>query len=488
MPESHEVFTRWGLIIAAMGMAVGTGNVWRFPRVFATNEGGAFLIPWLIFLFAWSIPLLILEVGMGKKARKGVVGAFAILIGPRYTWMGGFVALVTVCIMFYYSVVTGWCLRYFLAALTGGLNGLDDPEIAQQAFQSFASSGWPLFFHLCAIGCGSWVIYRGVSRGIERVNKILIPMLALLLIIAALRAITLPGAERGLQFMFHIHWASLVNYNLWIEALTQSAWSTGAGWGLLLTYAVYAREHEDSVRNSLIIGLGNNSMSIIAGLAIIPTVFAAFPTFEEAFAVATYRGPASTGLTFVWIPILFGKIPFGSLFSVIFFLALSAAALSSLIAMIELATRICMDFGLSRRRAVIAVASVAFLGGVPSALSLDFLANQDWAWGLGLMVSGGIFAFAAIKYGLDRVRKDLINLPGNELNLGSWFNKVLGMLVPFEMVIMLSWWIVKSFGFADRWYDPFSTFSLGTCLFQWGLVAIILLLLNDRMNQWILRD
>ncbi len=487
MSEQQETFTsRWGFVLAAMGMAVGTGNVWRFPRIFAANQGGAFLIPWLIFLFTWSIPLLILEVGMGKKARKGLVGAFASLIGRRFAWMGGFVALVTICIMFYYSVVTGWCVRYLLAALTGGLKGLGSPETAQAAFEAFATRGAAVPYHLIAIGLGAWIIYRGVVKGIERANRFLIPLLLVLLILAAVRAVTLPGAERGLQFMFHIDWGRLGDYRIWLEGLTQSAWSTGAGWGLLLTYAVYTREREDVVGNSLLIGLGDNSVSLLAALAVLPTVFASFPTFEEAFAVATYSGPASTGLTFVWIPILFRQIPLGGLFTVFFFLALTAAALSSLIAMIELATRVGMDFGLSRRRAILLVAGLGFLGGLPSALSLGFFANQDWVWGLGLMVSGGLFAFAAIRYGLDRVRTELVNLPGNEWNLGGYFRGLLGVVIPIEVGVLLAWWTIQSFGFGDRWWNPLGTYSLGTCLFQWGLAALVLVVLNDRMSARVL--
>jgi len=482
MSEKREQFTsRWGLILAAIGMAVGTGNVWRFPRIFATNEGGAFLIPWIIFLFIWSVPLLILEMGMGKKTRKGLVGSFSDLIGERFAWMGGFVAVVTTLIMFYYSVVAGWCLRYFMSAVSGGLKTMTEPVAAQQAFESFATSGMAVPFHLVAIGICTLIVYRGVVNGIERANRVLIPTLAIMLLVAAIRALTLPGAEKGLQFMFHIDWSSLSDYRIWLEGLTQSAWSTGAGWGLLLTYAVYTREKEDTVSNCLIVGLGNNSMSLLAALAVLPTVFASFPTFQEAFEVATFSGPAATGLTFVWIPILFGKLPFGQFFSAVFFLALSAAALSSLIAMVELATRILIDFGMKRQKAIKVVFAAAFVGGVPSALSLGFFVNQDWAWGLGLMVSGGVFAFAAIKYGLSRVRIELINLPGNEIHLGSWFNGLIGVLVPAEFVVLISWWAIRSFGFVDRWWNPFASESLGTCLFQWGIVVIVLMALNNRM-------
>ena len=120
----HEVFSsRWGLIVAGLGMAIGTGNMWRFPRIVAQNGGAAFLIPWFIFLFSWSLPLLIAEFAIGRGARRGVVGAFADLIGRRYAWMGGFIAVTSVMILFYYSVVTGWTLKYVLASLSGQLDG-----------------------------------------------------------------------------------------------------------------------------------------------------------------------------------------------------------------------------------------------------------------------------------------------------------------------------------------------------------------------------
>ncbi len=124
MAKLETFSSRWGLILAGLGMAVGTGNMWRFPRIAAQNGGAAFLIPWIIFLFVWSIPLLIAEFSIGRATRRGVVGAFSTMTNGRFAWMGGFVAVVTVMILFYYSVVTGWTLRYFLAAALGQLRGV----------------------------------------------------------------------------------------------------------------------------------------------------------------------------------------------------------------------------------------------------------------------------------------------------------------------------------------------------------------------------
>ncbi|MFQ5823149.1 MAG: sodium-dependent transporter [bacterium] len=469
-----EIFSsRWALILAALGMAIGTGNIWRFPRIAAQNGGGSFLIPWIIFLFLWSIPLLIVEFAMGKETRFGTVGAFGKLIGRKFTWMGAFVGFCSMAIMFYYSVVMGWCVKYFVSSLNGDV-GLSQSKLF---WDSFTSSYQPIFFHFMAMGIGSFVIYKGVVRGIERANKILIPSLLILLILAAIRALTLPGAVDGLNFFFNPEFDKLLNYKTWLEALSQSAWSTGAGWGLILTYAVYMKKQEDIVLNSFIAGFGNNSASLLAGMVILPTIFAILP-FEDAMNAVN---AGNTGLTFIWIPQLFLRMPLGSFFMVVFFLALTFAALSSLIAMIELATRIFMDAGLNRHRAILFVSLCGFLLGLPSARSLNFFNNQDWTWGVGLIVSGMFFAFAVIKYGNDDFRRKLINIEGNDLHAGNWFNFIIKYLIPIEFVALIGWWFYQAIVSYDPkgWWHPFHTFSLGTCIFQWGLAIGLFLLLNN---------
>ncbi len=460
-------------------MAVGTGNIWRFPRVAAANGGGAFLIPWILALFLWSIPLLMVEFALGKTARKGTIGAFARVVGARYAWMGGFVGFCTLAILFYYSVVSGWCLRYLVLAVSGRLGG--DSEALWAAWAGSGSLG-PVLFHGLALGMGVAVIHRGVVRGIERANRLLIPALFLLLVVAAGRAVTLEGAGRGLEFLFTPNLARLGDYRVWLEALTQSAWSTGAGWGLILTYACYMREREDIVLNSVMAGLGNNSASLLAGIAIVPTVFAFLPD-EQALEV---MGSGNNGLAFIWIPRLFSAMPAGGFFGAVFFLALSVAALSSLIAMLELGVRLFMDTGLSRGRSLAFVGTKAFLFGIPSALWMPFFENQDWVWGVGLMVSGVFVAFAALRHGVDRFRRECINGSGSDVQVGAWFNGVLAVVIPLEFAAMLGWWFFLSITSFDRegWWNPFHVTSVGTCLLQWGLVMGLLAVFNARLARW----
>ena len=476
MAKGETFSSRWGLILAGLGMAVGTGNLWRFPRIAAQNGGAAFLIPWVIFLFIWSLPIMIAEFGIGRGARRGVIGSFTKLIGGKYAWMGGFIAVTTIMIMFYYSVVTGWALKYFVLGLTGELRGVAPAEY----WETYSTSVWqPIVFHLVAVGIGAYIIQRGVVAGIERANRFLIPALFLLLFVAVGRSVTLPGAERGLEFLFNPDLSALGNYRTWLEALTQSAWSTGAGMGMILTYAAYMRRRDDVVLSAATIGFGDNSASLLAGMAIVPTAFAMLSNEEALAAMAA----GNYGLTFIWIPQLFDRVPGGVVFLPLFFLALFFAALSSLIAMIEMATRILMDGGMARRRAVRLVATAVAVCGAPSAANVSLLENQDWVWGVALMISGVLIAFGATMYGQDRFRTELVNVPGNDFNLGAVYGWVLKYLVPAEFIAMFTWWLYQAATVTDPegWWNPTRTFSVGTCVVQWSVALLLLLSFNEKM-------
>jgi NSS family neurotransmitter:Na+ symporter len=455
-------------------MAVGTGNIWRFPRIVATNGGGSFLVAWVLFLFLWSVPLMIVEFSFGKKARMGAVGAFRRLAGKEVGWMGGWVALCATAIMFYYSVVAGWCLRYFVAAVAGELR----ERSAESFWDSYAGSYMAFSTHLIALGLAIAVVWFGV-RGIERIAKILIPLLALLVVALAVRAVTLPGAMAGLEFLFRPDWSALRDVNIWLQALTQNAWDTGAGWGLILTYAIYMRAREDVPLNAFLIGFGNNSMSLLAGIMVLCTVFAINPGAREEIV-----GAGNEGLTFIWMPQLFDQMPAGGFFMAFFFMALSFAALTSLISMIELVTRLFIDAGLTRHKALGLVALAGLWFGAPSALSLPFLHNQDWVWGVGLMLSGLFFALAARRFGLERLRREVVNGEGADLRVGRWWSFLVGVVVPVEAVTLMIWWLWEARGWdPEGWLHPFRSATVGTVLLQWG-VALVLLV---AINQWLTR-
>lgn len=469
MNQNEYFSSRWGLIISALGIAVGTGNIWRFSRIVAQNGGGSFLIPWVIFLLIWSIPLLIAEFAIGKSTRKGPIGAIAKTAGPNFGWMGAFIAFVAMAIMFYYSVVAGWCIRYFVTAINGDLfNTTNHLEY----WNTFSSSYQPLLFHAIALAIGSFIVYRGISNGVEKANKILVPALLIILLILLVRALSLPNAFEGIKYFFTPKLEYLFDFKVWLNALTQNAWDTGAGWGLVLTYAVYMKKREDISLNAALIGFGNNAVSIIAGVIIFSTVFAL--SSADALEQITTSGPANTGLTFIYLPLLFSKISdYNSVnifFASIFFLALAFAAISSLISMLELTSRTIIDFGFTRKKAVISVAIISFILGSPSALDMDFFANQDWVWGVGLILSGVFIAFSVIKYGPDKFRKEIINGDGADVKIGKWYNYVIAYLIPLQAIVLLVWWLVSSATWDPEWWNPFHKENAGTCLFQWGVV------------------
>lgn len=487
MKQPEFFSSRWALIIATIGIAVGTGNIWRFSRVVAQNGGGSFLIPWVIFLLIWSVPLIIAEFAIGKSARLGPVGAISKTAGRQFGWMGAFIVFVSTAIMFYYSIVTGWCLRYFISASSGNLFNVSDHLLY---WNEFSAGYQPLFFHFIAMVLVGFIIYRGITKGIERVTKLLVPSLLIILLILFFRAVTLPNAFEGIKYFFTPDIDIILDYKVWLNALTQNAWDTGAGWGLILTYAVYMRKKEDISLNAALIGFGNNAVSLIAGITIFSTVFAL--SSVDAMTQVSQSGPANTGLTFIYLPLLFSQISSSEavniFFASIFFLALFFAAVTSLLSMVELATRTLIDFGLIRTKAIFIVALSGFVLGVPSALNMNVFLNQDWVWGVGLILSGAFISFAIIRYGVDKFRTEIINGYGSDIKIGKWYNFVIGILIPIQVVILISWWLISSASWDPEWWNPFHTENAGTALAQWAIVLAILILLNKKMVSKIFQD
>lgn len=465
------------MLISTLGIAVGTGNIWRFSRIVAQNGGGSFLIPWVIFLFIWSIPLIIAEFALGKFTRFGPLGALAKTAGKKFGWMGAYVVFVSTAIMFYYSVVTGWCIKFLVSAITGDLLKTTN-HLAY--WENFSSGYSPILFHFLALSISAYVIYKGVVNGIEKANKVLVTSLIVILLVLLVRAVTLPNAVEGLKYFFTPKVKYLTNYKVWLSALTQNAWDTGAGWGLILTYAIYMRKREDVPLNAALLGFGNNSVSLIAGIIIFSTVFSL--AGPEAMSKITQSGPANTGLTFIYLPLLFSKMSpsftLNQIFAILFFLALSSAALTSLISLVELSTRTFIDFGLERRKAIFIVASMGFFLGLPSALNLNFFTNQDWVWGVGLILSGAFIAFAIIRFGTDRFRTEIINGEGSDIKIGKFYNYIIEFLIPLQVVILLVWWLVSSSSWDKQWWNPFHTQNAGTCILQWGIVIGVFVILN----------
>lgn len=491
MSKTEQFSNRWGIILASLGMAIGAGNLWRFPRL-AGQYGGSFILLWILFLFIWSIPLLLSEFAIGKKYKKGVIGSFGMLTGKRFTFMGVFITVCTLGIAFYYAVVTTWAVRYLGFSVVNVFDAwanqttlsqklAANPDYLALFWTNLSNSNWfTVSVFVIVILAGVIVLVRGVKNGLEKANRYLIPALYIILIIIVIAVLNMDNGIRGLEYMFAIRWADFQNPRIWIEAVSQSAWSTGAGWGLMMTISSYTRTKEDVTLNTFIGAFGNNTASLLAGMAVLPAVFALSATESAAI---TYLQSGNQALTFTIIPMLFSKLPAGELMAVFFFLALSIAAFSSFLPMIELLQRNLGDLGLTRKRAISLVLAMFILFGFPSAWSLDIFTNQDWVWGLGLILTGLFIAFGVARYGVDEFKSGLIDVDSDMSVSSLLFRISIWLILPMG-VFLIIWWMSQGYS-TNPWFNEdgnwnlFDVYSNASIVTQWGLVIIIAAILNS---------
>jgi len=474
MKEKQNFFSgRLGFLVAAIAMAVGTGNIWRFPRMVAANGGGAFLIVLVIAVLVCSVPLLMSEMVIGRHTRKGSVGAMGDFMGRQFSWIGAWMGFVCIAIMFYYSVVTGWTIKYVILALQGKFAPGADTKALWQAFST--SPPETLLYHLLAMAAAFFILYQGVVKGIERFSKILLPLLALLLVVGAVRALTLPGASLGVKYLFAVDPAYLLNPRTWLEGFTQAAWSTGAGWALLMTYAIYTRPSEGVGGGMFVVAFADIVVAVIAGLAVLPAIFALSPSLQYA---QEALASGNVGLTFIHMSKLFTVMPGGNLMALVFFLCLAFAALSSLISQVEVGVANLVSAGWRRKKAVLWTCLAGFACGIPAAYSLDFLNNQDSVWGVALLISGMFTAVAVMKFGVEKVRSEHLNQGYSRLKIGRWFNLFI-YINPLIISIIFVWLIQQSIASdLEQWWNPLKASSTGNMVLQWLIVMIVLIIAN----------
>jgi NSS family neurotransmitter:Na+ symporter len=300
MTRSEDAWTgRAGFVLAAIGSAVGLGNIWRFSYVAGENGGAVFLPVYGVCVLLIGLPVLLSEFVLGSRARADVLLAFSHARAAR-AWRGAGVlaALVAFLILSYYSVIAGWACRYFVSYVNGTLPGLPRDALPD-AFQDFVSDPWqPALWHALFITLTALVAAAGIARGIERASRILMPMLAAMVILLAGYALSLPGASRGLAFLFTPDWSALATPRLYLAALGQAFFSLGVAMGVMITYAGYVRSRERLASSAVAVAVGDTLFAIVAGMAIFPIVFA--------FGMDPAYGPA---LAFVTLPQVFAIMP-----------------------------------------------------------------------------------------------------------------------------------------------------------------------------------
>ena len=367
MANRHEQWvTNRGFVLATIGAAVGLGNIWRFSYVAGENGGGAFLLVYLASVLLVGAPIVIAEMAMGRRAAGDAVAAFTGGRAPSFWHWAGWIAVAgSFLILSYYAVIAGWALKYFTGALTTAL-WRDAGSKPGGYFANFiANEGEPVAWQLAMLGATALVVVGGVQRGIEAVNRILMPALALFVVALAVYAAFLPGAGAGWRFLFMPDWTALARKEVYIAALGQAFFSLGVGMAVFITYASYMGPAMRLPKSALAIVAGDTLFAIVAGLAIFPAVFA--------FGMDPQAGPQ---LAFVTLPQIFLDMPGGRIVGTAFFGLLVAAALTSMVSLLEVSVATVLHRTALRRWNAVALITVGvFALGVPSALSYGALAE-----------------------------------------------------------------------------------------------------------------
>ena len=349
MGETREHWnSKLGFILAAIGSAVGIGNIWRFSSVVGQNGGGAYLIPYFLAVFAFALPLMILELSIGRHLQGNVVSAFS-HVKKRFKIFGWIIFVIVFLILSYYLVITGWTLGYLFSSI-GNI---------QMSFSGFTSSYQPLLYFFVSVFLTGIVVSFGVKKGIERLTTILIPFSFVILVALAIFSTTLSGFGSGINFLFSPDFSVLTDPLLWSAAFGQAFFSLSVGFGVLITYGSYLDKKTNIPRSSLIITFSDLMVAMLAGIIIFPVVFT--------FNLETTMG---SELAFSTLPIAFNLMPYGQIFAIFFFLLLFVAALTSAIAMLEVNVSVVMENKkMSRRKTSLILTCLLFLVGLPAALS-----------------------------------------------------------------------------------------------------------------------
>jgi Na+-dependent transporters of the SNF family len=362
LADGEERFSKSGFIFAAIGSAVGLGNMWKFPYITGKYGGAAFFLMFVICLLAVGLPVLMAELAIGRGGRGSVSASFSRL-SKQKGWgaLGFLMILAPFLILSFYSVVAGWTMYYAVRSFSGQL--FANPDYSGQ-FNAFIGSWQPVWWMLLALVLTAAVIIKGVSAGIEKFNKILIPGLVILLLVLVVRALTLKGAGDGVSFFLNPDFSKLSAESA-LVALGHAFFSLSLGMGTMITYGAYVDKRQSLGSGTMAIGLGDLLYAFLAGLIIFPTSFA--------FGIEPGEGP---GLVFVALPAAFAAMPLGSLFGGLFFILLAFAALTSTVGLLEVPVAFVRErFGWSRGLSVAVITLLLFLLGIPSAISVGGAVN-----------------------------------------------------------------------------------------------------------------
>jgi NSS family neurotransmitter:Na+ symporter len=478
-PPREQWTGQVGFILAAIGSAVGLGNIWRFPGVAYENGGGAFLIPYLVALITAGIPILFLDYAIGHRFRGSAPTAFRRLGGRRSgRWLEGlgwFQVAVAFVIGLYYTVVIAWALSYFVFSfdlrwgddpatfLTGDYLKVTDPGFS---FEFVPGVLIPLVIvWLVTIA----VLAAGVAKGVQRANVIFLPLLVVAFAVLVVRALFLDGAAEGLNALFTPDWEALGDPNVWIAAYSQIFFSLSIAFGIMITYASYRKRKANLTAPGLVVAFANSSFEILAGIGVFATL--GFFAFQQGIEVSELEGLTGVGLSFITFPAIVSQMPGGPIFGALFFGSLTMAGFTSLLSVLQVVSAAFQEkFGLTTRQAAIrvggvsAILSVLIFSTTTGLLALD--TADQWANNVGI-VSSAVLTTILIVWVLrkgDELRFHLNSV--STFQVGKVWVFLVGILAPIVLAYMLISRIITLIvdGYADlpAWY-------LG--IVGWGTIA-----------------
>ena len=470
--------SRSGFILAAIGSAVGLGNIWRFSYLTYENGGGAFLIPYLVALLTAGIPLLILEFGIGHERIGSAPLAFR-KIGKRWEWLGWWPLLFTMFgIVLYYSVVIAWCVDFVFYSIN--LSWGDDPDkFFFESFLNISSSPseistiqTPILAGLLAVWLVTWgIIVRGVSRGVELANRVFMPLLLILTLILVFWSVNLEGAKVGIDAYLKPDFTKLADPNVWVSAYGQIFFTLSLGFGIMIAYASYMPHNSNMTGSAVITALANSGFSLLSGFGVFAILgFMSVTQSQPLEEVVTQ----SIGLAFVAYPKAISLIGgAGPLFGMLFFLSLTVAGVSSAISIVEAFVSGAEDkFGINRKMLATVLCFLGFVGGIIFTTDgglfwLDIVDHFINNYGL---VMAGLIECIVVGwfFNLDIIRKHLNKV--SKLQLGTWWNWVIKLCLPLFLAVILLNQLIRELFTAYGDYSWASLIGIG-----WSWVAITFL-------------
>ncbi|MDU7241337.1 sodium-dependent transporter [Clostridium sp.] len=483
MEENREQWgSKLGFIIAAVGSAVGLGNIWRFPYIAYTNGGGAFLIPYFFAIFTAGIPLLILEYGLGHKYKGSTPLAIA-KVKKKWEWLGWWPTINAFIILTYYSMILSWTVNYLRFSINKSW-GTDTDTFFHVDFIKLTNSPFdfggvilPILIGIAIIWFISWLIcYKGIKAGIEKANKILLPALVIIMIIIAIRAVNLEGATEGLNTLFTPDWSKVMDPKVWVAAYGQVFFSLSLAVGIMITYSSYLPEKTDINNSAFMTAFANCGFEFLSAIA----VFSILGFMASAKGVPMSEVASSgVGLAFVVFPAVFTEMgAVGTFLGVLFFLCLLFAGITSSVSLIEAVSAPFIDkFGWTRNKVVAVICLIGFSIGTLYSTGaglylLDIIDNFINNYGVVVI---GVLEVILIGW---IVNPDIVREHTNEISyfkIGKWWNICVKFVTPTILIFMLAQSIITEIKTPYGGYDLSALFAYGWSIIGFGIIFALII-------------